>query len=393
VLDVSRQRVTDDGLAAIVGSMPRLRDLAARYCEVQHIEWLATEHGDAISRLDLGGNAIGDDGVRALAAAPRLRGVSSLALDVCEVTGEGVEALAASPAWHELRELDLSGNPLGVGGAVALAGAPRPARLHALRLADVDLDAEAAQVLAGTPWLDQLAMVDLSRNAVTIELVRALTSAHDLRLCGVTGLDATTSSAFGALWRRAWRVDLRGTAIGDAFLPGAAPELYRLELGAFSGDGGGTIATRLVRRVAGGGYPRLRRLDLGGAALDDAVVAAVVELPLRDQLAALGLSQAQLSEAAVKRVADTRFGPQLRVLDLSFNPMDEATMLHVAHAEPIRHVQRVLLFQTGWPRAQPARDELTKRFGTSWHGGPRAVYDPEHDEPWAGPTANDEVDE
>ncbi len=163
VLDVSRQRIAADGLAALVGSLPRLRELAARHCEVGGIDWLATEHGESIARLDLGGNTVGDDGARAIAAAPRLQRLSVLGLDVCELTGEGLATLVDSPVWHELRELDLSGNPLGVGGAVVLAGAPRPAQLHALRLADVDLDADAAAVLAGTPWLDQLATVDLSR--------------------------------------------------------------------------------------------------------------------------------------------------------------------------------------------------------------------------------------
>ncbi len=226
--------------------------------------------------------------------------------------------------------------------------------------------------------------------------MRALTGVYDLRLSGVTGLGASPSAAFGALWRRAWRVDLRGTSIGDAFLPGAAPELYRLELGGLASgvteaNASERLAPGTVRRLGNGGYPKLRRLDLGGQIVDDGAVAAVVESPLRDQLAALGLDRARLSAASVKRIADTAF-PRLRVLDVSRNPMDEDTMLYFARAAPIASVPHVVLGSTYWPRHVSTRGELAKRYGESWMYVGRAAVDPEHDER-RNPAQGDDGDE
>jgi uncharacterized protein (TIGR02996 family) len=385
-LDVSRQRVTDDGLASLVGSLPRLSELAARGSELGELVWLPREHGAAIVRLDLGDNAIGDAGARAIAAASRTARVASLALDVCELSGDGIAALADAPLWHELRELDLSGNPLGVGGAIALAGAPRPQHLHALRLADVDLDADAARVLAGTPWLDQLVAVDLSRNHVTGELLAALAGVRELRLTGCGELADATARALRTIWRRAWRVDLRGTAVAIATVPDDARELYRLELGGSPAD------AALLRRLGGGGFPALRRLELGGARVALEAIDALIGSPLADQLAALGLARGELTDLALRRLADARFA-RLRVLDLSRNTCDPATLAYLAASEALRRVPVVLVGGMAWPTQNAARQALAKRFGPGWYHPSRAAVDPEHDEASLGPREDGDEDD
>jgi uncharacterized protein (TIGR02996 family) len=390
VLDVSRQRVADDGLGTLLGSLPRLAELAARGSELGPLFWLPRDHGAAIVRLDLGENPIGDAGAREIATAPRTAKLASLALDVCEVSGAGITALVEAPLWHELRELDLSGNPLGIDGVLALTTAPRPQHLHALRLADVDLDDEAVRLLATTEWLDQLVTVDLSRNRVTAELLDALTGVRDLRLAGCGELPEPTTRALRAIWRRAWRVDVRGTAVTPAALPDEAPELYRLELG--------SIDAALIRRLGHGRFPALRRLELGGTRLaSDARVApdaidALLGSPVSDQLVALGLASCGLTDAALRHIADNPFA-RLGVLDLSRNDCDPGTLTYLANSATLRRVPVVIIAGMAWPSANAARQALGKRFGTGWYNQSRADLDPEHDEAALGPRGDDDDDE
>ena len=387
VLDVSRQRVEDDGLVALVGSLPRLRRLVARSCEVVDLDWLLADAGTPLATLDLGGNTIGDAGARAIAGAPRLAQLASLELDTCEISGAAVQALVESPLWQTLRVLDLSRNPLGVDGALALAGAPRPRHLHALALADADLDGDAARLLATTPWLHQLTAVDLSRNAVTGELVAALRDVRDLRLADAKPVD-DVRAALAAACERAWRLDLGGVALGDTVaLPDRAPELYRLDIG------GCRIDRAAAARLGRADYPHLRRLELGPGTLGDAELAALLESPLAAQLHALGLANTALAARSVSRLFDLAL-PRLAVLDLSLNAFDEPTLLAIARSPALRRVPVVVLHGTGWPRTAGGRDELTKRFGGGWYGATRASLDPEFaDDARADPRADDDDDE
>ena len=80
-----------------------------------------------VDALLLSGTArLGDDGLALLAPALRQRGgVTTLAVDACNLTSDSVAAVAAAVLFEgsPLRTLSLSHNPLGLGGLRALAAA------------------------------------------------------------------------------------------------------------------------------------------------------------------------------------------------------------------------------------------------------------------------------
>ncbi|MCW5808760.1 MAG: TIGR02996 domain-containing protein, partial [Deltaproteobacteria bacterium] len=162
-LDIDRQRVGNEGFAAMIERMPKVTDLSARGCELTDLAVLR-KPGALLSTLDLSANNIGPVGAEQLAASPRTAALAALALDTCEIDARGVAALVAAPMWRSLRVLDLSRNPLGAAAVAALAAAPRPEHLHTLRLADTDLDGAALAQLVAIPWLRDLLELDLSGN-------------------------------------------------------------------------------------------------------------------------------------------------------------------------------------------------------------------------------------
>src|SRR5262249_32506434 len=70
-------------------------------------EDLADRHLAKLEHLNLGGNSIGDDGVRVLASRARIPRLRRLDLNKNEVTSEGVGSLCGSSLVQELRELNL----------------------------------------------------------------------------------------------------------------------------------------------------------------------------------------------------------------------------------------------------------------------------------------------
>jgi hypothetical protein len=364
VLDVSRQRITSDGLALVVASMPRLRELGARACELEHLEFLARSTGEPFVRLDLGENALGDANVRALVSAPRAARLEVLALDTTELYSGGVTAIVESPCWSTLRVLDLGRNPLGVAGALSLAGARRPEHLHTLRLANCDLTTEAARILGEVGWLDQLASVDLSKNLVDPVLVAALAGVRELRLSYVPGTGLAL--ALAPIWAQAVHVDLAGTL--DVELPLEAPELFSLALEDCKLD------NAAIDRLAAGSYPRLRRLALGKNAFDAAALARLLASPLARQLESLSLARAGLGTAGAEAIAGTAF-ERLRTLDLRGNAFDANALVTIARSPTLARVPSLGLSGQPWTFPDADREELAARFGEGWYYGNNAADD------------------
>lgn len=117
MLDLSANGLTAAGLKALLATPPggtRPQDRA---------------DSAGVRDLDLSHNEFGDDGARALAAAPHLSAVATLRLVGCGITDEGVRALAAAPHLGRLTHLDLSRNPFGDVGSRAFLEATHFTRL------------------------------------------------------------------------------------------------------------------------------------------------------------------------------------------------------------------------------------------------------------------------
>jgi uncharacterized protein (TIGR02996 family) len=87
-----------------------------------------------LTSLDLSTNCLGDVGARALAESPHLKRLTALSLEFNDLTDRGVEALARSPNLGRLTILNLYGNQIGDRGAQALAGSSHLGKLRLLEL-------------------------------------------------------------------------------------------------------------------------------------------------------------------------------------------------------------------------------------------------------------------
>jgi uncharacterized protein (TIGR02996 family) len=140
-------------------------------------------HLGELQHLNLGHNAIGDDGVRALASRARLPRLRWLDLWANGITAAGVRALCDSPLLEGVRELDLSFNDIDDDGAEALAACPHLPQLYGLILCDNAMTNTGALALTGSPLMGQLEGLYLAGNPIKRKGTTALS-----RAAGVAGL-------------------------------------------------------------------------------------------------------------------------------------------------------------------------------------------------------------
>jgi len=365
-LAIDRQRVTAPGLAEIVASLPALRELSARGCEVTDIAFLKASLGAPIVRLDLSNNGISNDGARTIAQASRTATLERLDLDTCEIGAPGVAALAASPAWHTLRWLDLSRNPLDGRGAAALAGAPRPEKLHTLALVDVDFEPEATHAVLRIPWLRELLALDLSRNALDDGTALARLAGGGLRQLALERVDLgwEAAEALAPLWTQLVHLELGTNTFGDdgiaKLVTGDESPLQTLGLAWCSLRDAG-FATLAAARC-----PKLRVLKLAGNRPTAEGLGWLIRSPLLAHLETLDLARCELAGDAMQLIAASPQLGRLRMLDLRHNQLDEAGVLALARSPALRGIGKIRLTAEEWKFEPEARAELQERFGRGW---------------------------
>ncbi len=140
----------------------------------------ASPHLARLTKLDLSGNRIGNDGARALARSPYLAALTTLDLSGNYISAAGAQFLAASPHLASLTTLSLSGNHIMAAGAQFLATSPHLARLKTLSLGGNLLGNDGASALAQSPYLACLTTLNLWRNSISNDGARALAASPHL---------------------------------------------------------------------------------------------------------------------------------------------------------------------------------------------------------------------
>jgi uncharacterized protein (TIGR02996 family) len=176
-LRLGRNAIGDDGAAAIAGSpfLARLRELDLgenRLGPAAAAALAASPHLGQVERLDLSGNALGADGARALVDSSALTRLRRLRLARSSI---GIlQVVARSPGLARLEELDLGGNALGDAGVRDLTGSPHLSALRRLGLSGNDLSLDGLRDLAGAIGLTCVQRLDLADNRLNDDAVRFL---------------------------------------------------------------------------------------------------------------------------------------------------------------------------------------------------------------------------
>lgn len=270
-----------------------------------------------------------------LARCPHLAGVRRLDLSGNRIGVDGVRALAGSPYLAGLRELDLSGNDLGPDGAAVLAAAPWFRQLTGVSLADNRLGTADLPALHPLDWLD---LSDNPLGAVTLPTVRRLRAAGSgLRTidlpAGVADLDLSRNRLDPAGLRFPRSLETLDVSHNDfggeigGVLSGEFPAVRVLNL---AGDR--LTAVPDLRR-----FPALADLDLSCNPLGDGIV---VRMP---GLTRLNLSNTGVADAGVRRLDASG----LRSLALAWNPLTDAGIWAFAGRPDLADLRDLDLSGTG----------------------------------------------
>jgi uncharacterized protein (TIGR02996 family) len=204
-LNLNGNDVSREGLRALLRSpfATGLKELGLRGNSL--MADAVEEFGDArsglhLESLDLGENLLRELGPRYLARSPCLRELKTLRIDRCEVPPHGAVNLSKAPFVAGLRRLDASHNGFGPFGLLALLVAA-PAELHTLRLVDNDIGDAGVTHLAGSPASDVLRSIDLTANGVGDPGLMAMAGSPHLRnlVALRLGSNPTSPAAVAAL--------------------------------------------------------------------------------------------------------------------------------------------------------------------------------------------------
>ncbi|HYT94378.1 MAG TPA: TIGR02996 domain-containing protein [Gemmataceae bacterium] len=170
VLDIRGNDIGPDGVRALAESVhtSNLTALNLRSADGGPEGAAALAASPYLARLtglDLWENYIGDQGAAALAGSPQLTNLTELVLNENQIGPEGMTSLARSRYLTRLTELYLYQNPIGDVGAEALAASEAFATLRTLRVLAADIGDAGAKALAASPHLGGLQMLDLRFNA------------------------------------------------------------------------------------------------------------------------------------------------------------------------------------------------------------------------------------
>lgn len=208
-LQLEENRLTVDGVAALAGS-PHLRRLVSLTLRSNHtgpgagVALAGSPILDPLTSLNLGNNDLGaDDCVHFLAQAPA--GLRRLDLEGNAPGDAGAEALAAARQLDRLASLDVSYDQLSARGALALSQAKHLSSLTTLWIGANKLGAEGIKALAGSAVFANLEELNLDAADVGDDGVLAIVaSTHLTRLrtlglwdaqVGTTGAKALAAAA------------------------------------------------------------------------------------------------------------------------------------------------------------------------------------------------------
>jgi Ran GTPase-activating protein (RanGAP) involved in mRNA processing and transport len=257
----------------------------------------------------------GAETVAALARYERAPYLRSLGFRNADLTVDDALPLTVAPYWRQIRELNLSANKLGDRVGELL---PFCTGLQSLNLCDNQIGAAGIEVLATSGHLSRLTELYLSDSPITTAGAKALAAAFP---------------NLERLWL--WKCNL-GRAEVDAL-------------------------------AQTGGWPRLRRLDLGNNKLTGPAVAALADSPLMDNVESLDLSfNHELTDPGLVALAAAPRCRNLVELDLQSTGVGDEGAQALLESPYVSKLAYLIVSSTRMGNGVKSR--LRKRFGAGVRG-------------------------
>jgi uncharacterized protein (TIGR02996 family) len=293
----------------------------------------ASAHLGNLAALRVPHNSIGNGGIQALFDAPSLRVLAELDLSEAGsygrygedpiIDGSGLGELASWPGLQRLRSLNLSGNHVGRNGLRALLRSPHATGLKALTLRANGLNDLTMEEFGGARTGLRLDVLDLGENLLGDRGAKGLARRRCLRELKVLRLDRCEIAMAGSLClaRAAFLGSLRvlnlnhnncGPDFLRKLLQTGAPALHTLQML------DNIVCDLGVSHLAGSpGLNTLLELDLGQNALGDKAAQALAKSQHLRGLLVLRLHGNQISLAAESSLTNSPLGKGLAVLEMS----------------------------------------------------------------------------
>jgi hypothetical protein len=188
--DLTGTQLTDAGLVRWLAqqpdpSQPILLTLDHNQLTRAGMDSLAAAALHFLSSLSASHNPIGDEGLRVIATSALFESVESLALADAGITAAGAKVVIGPDSVYGLSLLDLSANALGDEGVEAIAASPYGSYLRTLYLNEVGATDRAARALASSPHLADLGYLELKGNTLTDAGLAALRASPHLAGCTI----------------------------------------------------------------------------------------------------------------------------------------------------------------------------------------------------------------
>jgi len=277
------------------------------------------KHLANVHTLELPQSGLGPTGVDILARGA-LTGITRLQLEQARLTGDELAPLAGSPFAPQLQQLRVHHNKLANAGARLLA-----AQFPALELLDVEsaeLRADGAHTLMSSTKLARLQSLDISRNGLGDEVVRAIEAVSLPALRHLACLQNLLGRSAAAALARAnldelRSLDLSENPLGDDGLIALAETTRLPKLDVLRVKRAGISARGLAKLGASQLGSRLRAIDLARNDVDDAGLAALLEHDDLASLDALDLAGSALTIDGVARLVGSPIAARIKHLTIT----------------------------------------------------------------------------
>lgn len=188
--DLSDSQLTDEGFARWLAqqadpAQPVILTLDGNQLTAEGMRWLGKAQLHFLNALYVSRNPLADEGLTVIATTQFFESVETLVVQEAGITAAGAKVVIGPNSVYGLSMLDLSRNALGDEGVVAIAESQWGSYLSSLYLNEVGATDVAARALASSPHLAGLGYLELKGNAITDEGKAALRASPHLAACTI----------------------------------------------------------------------------------------------------------------------------------------------------------------------------------------------------------------